>query len=293
MKVDPAFIEKLEEQLNEIDRNIQPRDEKLGEIGEAFVKECMKYYLWERDYRLRLVGNRTFTIRTHFKKKEEDGIRGIDLYLKIRVNGWVYKCFIEVKNWAHYPISDNLFNDSILDRFKKHDRKNRRYRILIMNKRNVNDIENNCKAYNIHIIPLKDHVTSQYIAAMYLEPIVEAFLDDFSRLFDDIINNKIQLIENSMIEKIRLIMIRIGGILYKRTPAKKAYTSGITKTGRIKEDIRKGISPKLIAKKHNTSVEYVNKVKSLMKSKDGEKLVDSRTKEAKIIQYKTMDEEEL
>ena len=60
-----------------------------------------------------------------------------------------------------------------------------------------------------------------------------------------------------------------------------------SKLENLKADIRQGKEPEVLSLKYNTNVAYVKKVTSDMRQKDGEKLIDRRTKEWQLSQFMT------
>ena len=83
MKVDAFFINELEKTLDKIDKGSLPPNDKLGKIGEKFVKEGIKYYFWEKGFCVGKVGNETFNIGGPYKPVA-GGMGGIDFRLEFR-----------------------------------------------------------------------------------------------------------------------------------------------------------------------------------------------------------------
>jgi len=259
MNVDAVFIGELENHLLKIDNSSLPSNDKLGRIGEKFVKEGIKYYFWEKGFCVNKTGNDTFNIGGPFKPSS-GGMGGIDFRLEFRYNGIPYDCYIEVKNWKHYTkLSPAMFNTEILGRFTKNASQSVCIWIVIMNKRNAPLIQQGCQQHNIHIIPLEEHITSRFLNPADLTRIMELFLDEFSNLVDKITGVKLP---NS---------------------AKK---TGKTIPEQIEEDIRLGKPYSLIASNYNKSVSNIQKIASEMKSK-GIDLIDRRSTGWGLLQYKT------
>jgi len=116
-------------------------------------------------------------------------IQGIDFYLRIKDDGTIYEFLVEVKNWAHYKnISDDIFKEEILDRFKKQDSRHNKFWILTMNKRNVLHISDRCKKEGIFIIPIEEHLTTtDYINEDILQHTMTKFINKFSGLLESLI----------------------------------------------------------------------------------------------------------
>lgn len=301
VKVDASFIKKLEEKLLKINNSNIGAVNIKGDIGEAFVKDGIKYCLWEKKLNVGKIGNNKFSIKEHYKS-DKRGIGGIDFYLKFKVNGIRYSCFIEVKNWKKYTyITPKTFNEHILDRFTKHDSKKRHHRIVVMNKRNIRLIQAKCLLNDIHIIPLEEHITSMMLNINKLQIIMDYFVKDFNIFIDDIISGNIQINSNKYENRLKQKMIGAYQKIYKKYQKicekcenlKKRFKyrdkSKSNKTEKIKNAIRKGWSYSYIAEEYDTTIEYIQKIKSIM-VKDGEKLPDRRTKEWCEMQYITKDD---
>ncbi len=250
MNVDAIFIGELENLLKKIDSSSLPSKDKLGKIGEKFVKEGIKYYFWEKGFSVNKTGNDTFNIGGPYKPSS-GGMGGIDFRLEFRYNGRPYDCYIEVKNWKHYTkITPTMITTEILGRFTKNAIQSGCVWILIMNKRNVALIQQGCQQQNIHIIPLEEHITSIFLNPADLTRIMGLFLDEFSNLIDKIIGIPLQ---NS---------------------TKKA---GMSIPDQIKEDIRLGKPYSLISTTYNKSKSYVQKLANELKTTQS--LPDRRKKD--------------
>ena len=161
MKVDAFFISELEKTLDNIDKGSLPPNDKLGKIGEKFVKEGIKYYFWEKGFCVGKVGNATFNIGGPYKPVA-GGMGGIDFRLEFRYNGLPYDCYIEVKNWKHYSkLSPKTITTEILDRFIKNASQSGCNWILVMNKRNIPLMKQNLyflllilQIINLKILPI-------------------------------------------------------------------------------------------------------------------------------------------
>ena len=186
-KMIKAWANKFLNYMEDINNEADARNDKLGKIGEKFVREGIELSLWESGYNFdpNLNGNYTFDILPYFGANENN-VGGIDFYLRIKDGNIVYHFLIEVKNWAHYKnISDDIFKDEILDRFKKQDSSHDKFWILTMNKRNVFHILERCNKEGIFIIPIEEHLTTtDYINEGILQYTMTKFIDEFSRLLE-------------------------------------------------------------------------------------------------------------
>jgi len=187
LNVDRIFISELKKKLVKIDNKNLPQNDKDGKIGEKFVKEGIKYYLWEKNFKVRKKGNRVFSIKGHNKS----GPGGIDFHLKIRYSGKLHDCYVEVKNWKVYQfIPQKMFNTEMLDRFTKNANKPGVIWILIMNKANIGLINSRCWFNNIEIITLDRKITSNELNIKDLTDIMNDFLRDFSYFFTHLSGKK-------------------------------------------------------------------------------------------------------
>ena len=253
----PAFITILDRKLTKIDNSNLSYNDKTGYIGEAFIKDGIKYFLWERGFKVGKTGFKTFTIYGYnrYTRKHKGGV---DFKLKIRYDK-LYNFYIESKNWKKYRyITYQMFKDEILDRFTQNASQKGWIRVVTMNKRNKHLITTDCIKNSIHIIPLEEHITTRFINTINLDIIMEKFLDEFSKLFHKHISKKPHSFK------------------YKSTSVK----------GKIKEDIILGKPYDYIAEKHKKSKGYIQKIASEMKSQDKE-FIDRRSDEWDIMQYIT------
>ena len=189
-----AVIKVLNLKLRRINLSDDPPRIKLGDMGEALAKYGIKQCLFDRDFRVGQRGSRTFTLQRHYRAGEQ-GIGSIDDYLKFRVKWWKkYRCFVEVKNWTlmRNGIDDDIFESEILDRFRKNDRFGRRFWALAITEVNVRYIEERCRRNNIRIIPIAEYLTDLQMEPMFLKPILEQFMEEFSQVIDDIVSGRLR-----------------------------------------------------------------------------------------------------
>ena len=199
MKEIDAVIRVVNRQLIKIYNSNQPLKQRLGDMGEVFVKYAIKQCLFDQGFRVGKRGSKTFTIYTHYKakkkKRKKKDKRGVDFYLKFRDDtGKTYRCFIEVKNWKHYTkgIPPYMFNESILNRFVWYDIWVRRFWIVTMNKRNTKYIKDRCKRYTIGIIPITQHITHIFLKPASLKPIMQDFMLNFTDFLEGIVTGRIK-----------------------------------------------------------------------------------------------------
>lgn len=190
-----AVVQILIKKCNKIliRKKLTPK-QKLGNIGEIFVRYGLKQSFWNRGYKVEEQGINTFTIERQYRAYEGKK-RGMDHHLIFTdKDGTTYKCLIEVKNWMHYKygISDDMFKKEILKRFTKYDFFRRKCWILAINFRNIKYIEDRCKEHNINIVPIDQHITQQYLASYMLTTILVNFIFDFESLLDRIITKDIK-----------------------------------------------------------------------------------------------------
>ncbi|MDD3492900.1 MAG: hypothetical protein PHZ19_05340 [Candidatus Thermoplasmatota archaeon] len=169
------------------------RNKALGIIGQRFVADGIKHTLWHKGYALNpQLSERSYDLIPQFHA-DENNVGGIDYYLKLR-DRQIYRCYIEVKNWAHYKnISDDMFTTEILLRFTKHDPLRRRIWIVTMNRRNIRCILKRCQDNHIYILPLSEHITpTSYTSAQVLQDAMSDFVGECSKLIDTIVSGEIQ-----------------------------------------------------------------------------------------------------
>jgi hypothetical protein len=144
--------------------NRNPNDSRnlKGDLGELYVRECIKRQLADRG----LVYSHSTRPMNYQIRYQYPKARCIDIYLRLVDEDMnIHKAMIEVSNWQHlkWGISDYIFEDRILNKFKRYDRYNRCEHILCVQRRNVRYIAQRCRDNKITIIPLREHITPEYI----------------------------------------------------------------------------------------------------------------------------------
>ena len=259
VSVDAYYITKLELDLKNINSGSLPLNIKLGKIGERFTKYGLRYYLWERGFKVRNQGERTFKIDPQYRASTR-GIGGIDFRLEFIYQRKKYDCYIESKNWGAYQkISKKTFDEEILDRFTKNANAPGCIWIVTMNKRNLHLINQRCQQNNIHILPLEEHITSQFLTQHHLTYIMEKFLDEYSSLLNSLTGRKISNVKR---------------------------TSKTNIPGTYEWDLEIGIPYNLIASKYNQKVSYLRKRNSELR-KQGIDLPDRRSREWRGMKFMT------
>lgn len=71
----------------------------LGDMAETLIEYGVKWFFWEKDFRIGRFRNKTFSLRKHYGADKTTGTGDIDFYLKFRISWRTYCIFIEVKNW--------------------------------------------------------------------------------------------------------------------------------------------------------------------------------------------------
>lgn len=240
------FVVYVYNKIVEIQSSDRKREIALGDSGETLVEYGLKWFFWNKDFRLGKFRNQTFNLIRHYKADKETGTGGIDFYLKFRTHWKTYRCFIEVKNWDDFVtgkgiVSNDRFKNQILNRFTDYDKHKLRHWILVIPEGYIRNIKTRCDCdkNKISIIPLNMQIMPELMSDSSINSDLKCFVKDFSEFINAIIK---------------------GGL---SAQPKKDTTK--TKTDRIWEDIRKGMPSDLVAKIHDTSVEYVYKVKSKRK----------------------------
>ena len=132
-----------------------------GKLGETYFNACITQQLREKGlgFNLKSIPNSYRGFPQYPKAK------GIDLYLRITDNNnKVFRCMIEVSNWGKYhTINDYIFHNRIKNKFDKWDKLDRNFHIVAINHRNVKLIKDRCDKQGIIIIPLREHITSEFL----------------------------------------------------------------------------------------------------------------------------------
>lgn len=214
----------------------------LGDMGEAIIEYGLKWFFWQKNFKLGKFKNNTFSLIRHYKADKISGTGGIDFYLKFRMNWRTYRIFIEVKNWddwLKYPdphVSDERYNGQILSRFTDYDKMNLCHRVLVIQKGYISNLKSRCNQDKITIIPLLDYYIPQIHHESFCHRNIMHFINDFS--------------------------VYINSIIPRGIATQPIGTGIKTKTDRIWADLRKGMPPGLVVLIHNTSSSYVYRVKS-------------------------------
>jgi len=260
MKVEINYFNDLLNKLIRIDQTYYPNPKKKdGDIGERFVKDCVKYYMWNKGFKLRSSGNRTFKIEGQYKAGK-GGMGGIDFRFGFVYNNRPYDCYVETKNWGVYPITPTIFQTEILDRFTKNSSQLGYIWILTINKGQINQINTFCSLHkvSINIVPIDRKITTAQLNIASLKPIMEHFLDDFDKLMTSLTQIK----------------------LHK--PRKQVKTGSKT----YDDAIILGLPSDLIAKMYGSTPKNIEKRKSVLK-KQGIVLLDARSRTARLARFIT------
>lgn len=257
MKVDPASLNDLLNKLVIINNKHYPNPKKKeGDIGERFVKESIKYYMWEKGFKLRSTGNRTFKIRGQYKAGK-GGMGGIDFRFGFVHNNRRYDCYVETKNWNVYSIAPTTFQTEILDRYYNNANQPGCIWVLTINQGYVyTPVGVLCSRNNIHIVPIDRKITPGQLNAKSLRIIMEHFLDDFDKFMK------------------RITKVKISKARKIKTQNPKPYD----------EAIILGLPPSFIAKKYGTTTSNIYKRKSQLK-KQGIKLLDGRSRLNRLMKF--------
>jgi hypothetical protein len=183
VNVDAIYLNELLAKLIKINQTYYPNPKKKdGDIGERFVKDCVKYYMWRKGFKLRHSGNRTFKIEGQYRAGR-GGMGGIDFRFGFEYNNRPFDCYVETKNWGVYSISPTDFQTEILNRFTRNANQPGCIWVLTINRGQITQILRFCQQFNVHIdiVPIDRKITSSQLNIRSLKPIVEHFLDDFDK----------------------------------------------------------------------------------------------------------------
>jgi len=164
--IDDITLNILEDEINRWkaeNPNKEPdNDNNLkGRLGEIYVAECLKRQLYGYGFKYSYKSE-PMSFRLRYQYPQD---KGIDIYLRIiDDNCKVYRIFIEVCNWGKYhSINWYVFLTRIQFKFFKWDWKERYYHIIAINHRNVSLIEDKVAQLGTYIIPLREHITPDFI----------------------------------------------------------------------------------------------------------------------------------
>lgn len=256
MKVDAVILNNLLNKLIAINNTYyaNPSD-KDGDIGERFVKDSIKYYMYKKGFKLCSSGDRTYTIWKPPKK----GQSGADFPFSFTHNSTVCNCYIESKNWGVYKfIPPSRFNKEILNRFILKANQHGCYWIVTMNQANIPLIIQRCQQYRIIPVPIDTKITTTQLTVGTLTPIMEHFLDDFHRLMRS------------------LTYVKLRRPRKQIRPNSKPYD----------DDIIMGLPSDLIAQMHGTTKKNIEKRRAELKQQ-AINVLDMRSKTAWLARLMT------
>jgi hypothetical protein len=263
MKVEANYPSDLLSKLITINQKYYPNPRKKdGDIGERFVKDCVKYYMWNKGFKLRHSGNRTFKIEAQYRAGRR-GMGGIDFRFGFVYNNLPYDCYVETKNWGVYSIAPSTFQTEILDRYTKNASQAGCIWVLTINRGQIPQILKFCHQYKVHIniVPIDRKITSSQLNIRSLRPIVEHFLDDFDKLMT------------------LLTSVHLHKSKHQLRAGSKSYDDAIIL----------GLPSDLIAKMYGLSPKYIDKRRSQLRSQ-GINVLDMRSITARLARLITQNQ---
>lgn len=148
--------------LWEIDNNPNMDSNNLkGRLGEIYVAECLKRQLYNYGFKYSYKAKpMTFRMRYQYPQG-----KAVDIYLRvIDKKGNPHKMLIECCNWGAYSnLNWYMYLTRIEFKFFKWDWRERYHHIVAMNRRNVHLIEDKASQFGTHIIPLREHITPDFV----------------------------------------------------------------------------------------------------------------------------------
>ena len=262
MNVNAIYLKDVLNKLIKIDNTYYPNlRKKDGDIGERFVKDSIKYYMWEKGFKLRKSGNSSFKIKGQYKSGK-GGMGGIDFWFVFVHNNKQYDCYVEVKNWNIFVLTPTMFQEEVLNRFLMNVNQPGNIKILTVNRGYLRPMGALCLNHNIHIVPIDTKITKNQLNATSLRSIMENFLDEFDKLITT------------------LTTVKLRKSLTKMPLNSKPYD----------EVIILGLEPVLIANMFGTTPGNIQKRKSQLK-KWGFSVLDSRSKTSIDAKFITKDQE--
>jgi hypothetical protein len=253
------LINRLQAQARELIDRYDNRNTILGIIGEKFVGYCICHSLWKLGYILHFQPYpRSYYIIPRYRA-DENGIGGVDFLLTIiddEENR--HRLLIEAKNWSHYDISPHTFNTEILNRFTRVDENRECIWIVTMNNRNVQNINRLCLNYEIHILPIAEHISPEYVEDNnVLRTVFGSFINDFCTLITELVP------ENSY-------------------PYLIVEQNEQDRTGGVIQDLLMGVSYNVIEDRYNVSKGYIFRLASYIRSFNI-RLPDRRNKDWRLV----------
>lgn len=148
------------------------RNNLVGKLGEIYVADNIIHQLQDKGLRWSSKTEPlTYRIRYQYRGCRGRSRGGIDEYLVLRdEERRAHRCFIEISNWMRLRnCNDYIFHKRIQSKFEKYDPDNMMYHVLAMNYRNLPLIVDRCQEHNIHIIPLREHITPEFVHRLIKE----------------------------------------------------------------------------------------------------------------------------
>jgi hypothetical protein len=214
-----------------------------GNIGEKFVGYCIFHSLWSLGYPIDF--NRqphSYTLTPKFGA-DDVGSGGIDLKLDIvNLDTTDYTFLFEVKNWAAYrSVPPAMFTEEILDRFTRDG--NHEYNwVVTMNERNIRFIRDRCLDNNVHILPIRHHITTDMLQDnTAMRAVFNEFIDNLTR--------------------------KIRELAPQRTyPTLDRLDDGVSRTQCVMQDLFLGVPYDIMEHRYNVSRGYISRIASYIRS---------------------------
>jgi len=214
-----------------------------GNIGEKFVGYCIFHSMWKLGYPIDFNKQPNSYILTPKFGANAEGSGGIDFKLDIvNLNETEYTLFIEVKNWSAYrSVPPTMFTEEILDRFTRDG--NHEYNwVVTMNDRNIRFINTRCSDNNIHILPIRHHITTD-------------MLQD---------NTAMRVVFNEFIDKLTVLIRELAP--QRSYPTVNSVTDGNSRTQCVMQDLFLGVPYPIIEHRYNVSRGYISRIASYIRS---------------------------
>jgi len=178
----------IHRKLKRIEVRYTDRANLLGRLGEQFVADNLHMQFQSRGLHYSYKKEPLSYYMKYQYTPYRSGRRyrtGIDVYARlVDEDNNSYRVMLEISNWRgkYHSINNHIFEQRILSKFLKYDALNRNIRCLAMNRRNIRLIEDRCKIHNIHILPIREHITPELLNRIYKENLIKDEYQTFSDL---------------------------------------------------------------------------------------------------------------
>lgn len=160
----------LYQRLLQIEDEGNDRNNIVGDMGEEYVKYNLNCVLRRKEYEwdTKVDQSMTYNIIPQYGRSGR-GQGGIDYYVRITdEDRESHVAMIEVSNWKNYDyFSESNYQRKINSKFDKYDEDNSAVHISAITEYNVKMLEKKFKRDNIAVLPIRVHITPEWIHMKY------------------------------------------------------------------------------------------------------------------------------